>query len=142
MSRFSTLLRFRKETLDVLADDCARLVELIIAEIADLRLAFAPKLTFSSETVLTTDTRLVLKVGVIPRIDSTSATVDVYLPSLKAKDAGAVVGAIKLVAANSVRFNTTDGTFVNGLSATSASVTSAGLSALVWDGRIWWLQRG
>lgn len=142
MSRFSTLRRFRKETLDVLADDCARLVSLIIDEVADLRLAFAPRLAFSSETVLTTDTRLVLKVGAIPRVDSTSATVDVYLPSLKAKDAGAVVGAIKLVAANSVRFNAIDGSFVNSLSATSVSVTSAGLSTLVWDGRIWWLQRG
>ena len=142
MSRFSTLRRFRKLSLDVLADDCARLVDLIIEEFADLRLVFAPKLAFSSETVLTTDTRLVLKVGVIPRVDSTSATVDVYLPSLRAKDAGSVVGAVKLVSANSVRFNTTDGTFVNSVSATQASVTSAGLSTLVWDGRIWWLQRG
>ena len=142
MSRFATLRRFRKLSLDVLADDLARLVDLIIEEFADLRLVFAPKLAFSSETVLTTDTRLVLKVGVIPRVDSTSATVDVYLPSLRAKDAGSVVGAVKLVSANSVRFNTTDGTFVNSVSATQASVTSAGLSTLVWDGRIWWLQRG
>lgn len=142
MSRLAQLRRFRKETLDVLADDCARLVSELIDEFADLRLKLAPRLTFTNETILSTDTRLILKPWTISRVDTTSGTVDIYFPQLQKKDAGALAGAVKLVAANSLRFNSLDGSPVNSISATQASVTSAGLSTFVWDGRIWWLQRG
>lgn len=139
MSRLATLRRFRSDTLQRLADDCARLVDLVMLELHDLRFALEPKLTFSNATTISTDERLVLKVGVIPQVDSTAATVDVFLPSLKPKDAGAHAGVVKVVAANSVRFNATDGSVVNSLSATQTSVTSAGLYLLVWNGRAWWL---
>jgi len=141
MSRLATIRRFSEESLSTLARDCARLVSELIDEFQDVRNKTVARWFRERDVVTPATTPAVrVKLGEIVKIDTSSASVTIYMPLVTKADLWRTIAFIKTSASNSVTVLVAGGALVH--DTTSLAVTDQGLNYLIWDGVSWWRQRG
>ncbi len=134
MSRLATIRRFRSDSVEHLAEDCARLVSELDEELAKTQAAAEQPYEFGS---LVTGAST-LRFGATPRVDTRSASVALFFQRATSKDASRSLSFVKTASANSITVSAPDGSLLNG--SASATHTAVGFYEWIWDGREWWLR--